>query len=529
VSAVAPAPAPASAAAPPAHAAHAAGNDRLLFAAVLDRVSGAEAKARPAAEDRAQAQSPDDGRRGEPPTTQADRPTALIESALSSLFAAPSGPPASEDTGNGGAEPWNAGAQRLAAAPAVEPGPEDEAAPRPSTTPAPHAAVGARLAGERSYLLPSAFAGAIAAPPANGVGPESRTSAPAPDPAWSGETAGGPLRMSALAPPSTKPSPLDAAGGLLRATGLDAAASEGPPGEPAAASNVPPAGDGAAGVSTGGRMPAAASAQMQPAALRRAPTAGARDPAGRRLEPAAIAAPAGVSIGGRTPAAASTQMQPDALRRAPTAGARDHAGRRLEPAAIVARGARQVAAPSPPDPSAGAGPSGGGSYNAGAVGGQASDGGLFAEAAQQPAAIGLLQAAPTPAPPHGGDAAPRPSAPPTAADATAAPVREIDLDLSPGGLEHVTMTMRLAGDRLNVVIRAASSQTAGGIEGAREAIAERLAAIGQPLGSLIIQQTGSSNGGTNTEDSGGGDDGRPQGQRGDPDDKRGDRRGASGF
>jgi hypothetical protein len=52
------------------------------------------------------------------------------------------------------------------------------------------------------------------------------------------------------------------------------------------------------------------------------------------------------------------------------------------------------------------------------------------------------------------------------------------------------MTMRLAGDRLSVVIRAASSQTAGSIEGARDAIADRLAAIGQPLDSLIVRQTG---------------------------------------
>ena len=52
------------------------------------------------------------------------------------------------------------------------------------------------------------------------------------------------------------------------------------------------------------------------------------------------------------------------------------------------------------------------------------------------------------------------------------------------------MTMRLAGDKLSVVIRAASSQTYGSIEGARDAIADRLAAIGQPLNSLIIQQVG---------------------------------------
>ena len=43
------------------------------------------------------------------------------------------------------------------------------------------------------------------------------------------------------------------------------------------------------------------------------------------------------------------------------------------------------------------------------------------------------------------------------------------------------MTMRLAGDKLSVVIRAGSSQTLSSIEGARDAIADRMAAIGQPL------------------------------------------------
>ncbi len=43
------------------------------------------------------------------------------------------------------------------------------------------------------------------------------------------------------------------------------------------------------------------------------------------------------------------------------------------------------------------------------------------------------------------------------------------------------MTMRLTGDKLSVVIRAGSSQTLSSIEGARDAIADRMAAIGQPL------------------------------------------------
>jgi hypothetical protein len=118
-----------------------------------------------------------------------------------------------------------------------------------------------------------------------------------------------------------------------------------------------------------------------------------------------------------------------------------------------------------------------------------------------------------------------------APQSSGAPVREIDVDLWPGGLEDVSMTMPVPGDKLSLVIRAASSQTAGAIEAARDAIAERLAAIGQPLGSLIIQQTGSSDGtnarGSSTGEGDGG--GRPQGRGGDPNDPRGARRGGSPF
>jgi hypothetical protein len=88
------------------------------------------------------------------------------------------------------------------------------------------------------------------------------------------------------------------------------------------------------------------------------------------------------------------------------------------------------------------------------------------------------------------DIAPRASALAASSTRSAPPVREIDVDLSPGGLEDVSMTMRLAGDKLSVVVRAASSQTLSSIEGARDAIADRLAAIGPPLDSLIIKQTG---------------------------------------
>jgi hypothetical protein len=85
--------------------------------------------------------------------------------------------------------------------------------------------------------------------------------------------------------------------------------------------------------------------------------------------------------------------------------------------------------------------------------------------------------------------APRTTAPAAGLPPSAQPVKEIDVDLSPGGLEDVSMTMRLAGEKLSVVIRAGSSQTLNSIEGARDAIADRLAAIGQPVDSLVVKQT----------------------------------------
>jgi Flagellar hook-length control protein FliK len=108
------------------------------------------------------------------------------------------------------------------------------------------------------------------------------------------------------------------------------------------------------------------------------------------------------------------------------------------------------------------------------------------------------------------DVSPRANALGPGSTSSTPPVREIDLDLSPGGLENVSMTMRLTGDKLSVVIRAASSQTLGSIEGARDAITDRMAAIGQPLDSLIVKQAGANtdgnaNGnGTSTEGGSGG-------------------------
>jgi hypothetical protein len=132
----------------------------------------------------------------------------------------------------------------------------------------------------------------------------------------------------------------------------------------------------------------------------------------------------------------------------------------------------------PPDPSASAAPATAGTD-------------LFGAQLSAPFAAGAaFQLDGSTASPGHMDVTPRASALAAGPTLSAPPIREIDVDLSPGGLENVSMTMRLAGDKLSVVIRAASSQTLNSIEGARDAIADRMAAIGQPLDSLIVKQAG---------------------------------------
>ena len=111
------------------------------------------------------------------------------------------------------------------------------------------------------------------------------------------------------------------------------------------------------------------------------------------------------------------------------------------------------------------------------------------------------------------DVAPRASALTAGSAPSTPPIKEIDVDLSPGGLEDVSMTMRLAGDKLSVVIRAASSQTLGSIEGARDAIADRMAAIGQPLDSLIVKQTGANTDGNTNGNASSADGGSAGGEQ----------------
>jgi hypothetical protein len=174
----------------------------------------------------------------------------------------------------------------------------------------------------------------------------------------------------------------------------------------------------------------------------------------------------------------------------------------------------------------------GSSYSAGTSGGQG-------PGAPSPDAAAMVQAGPPPAAATseaGSASAPAPasseSSQPKAAPAMtaqAARVREIDLDLAQGGHQDVTMTVRLADDKLGVVIRAASAATASAIEGTRDAIAERLAAIGQPVSSLIIQQTGANDATGAAGQSASGDGDARQGNDGEASDPRGARRGASRF
>jgi hypothetical protein len=152
-----------------------------------------------------------------------------------------------------------------------------------------------------------------------------------------------------------------------------------------------------------------------------------------------------------------------------------------------------------------------------------------------PAAGPLFGAQDSPA--SAADVAPQAGMGPAVQRPAAQPVKEIEVDLSPGGLEDVSMTMRLAGDKLSVVIRSPSSETRGSIEGARDAIVDRLAAIGQPLDSLVIQQTGvnadgnaNGNGASTDEGSteGGGQSRQSAGEQRESNDPHAPGRGASG-
>lgn len=245
-------------------------------------------------------------------------------------------------------------------------------------------------------------------------------------------------------------------------------------------------------------------------------------PAGATTE-TATAAPVAVDARSRLPAAGSAPA------RRPTSAATHNTG-----SAPAASAAEAGAAHAPSTPSRSNAHEEGGNET-----GSSTDPGQNPASAFDPASAAPLDAASilagsTNAPATASEfttasvAAPRQTLAAPAPAQTAAKVREIDVDLSPAGAGAASMTVRLTGDRLGVVVRAASSQTAAVIEGARDAIADRLAAIGQPVNSFIIQQTGVSDAtGESGQSAGGRDDGarrQQDGGAGDPDQRR---RGAS--
>ena len=337
----------------------------------------------------------------------------------------------------------------------------------------------ARLTGERAFHLALSTSGVVGADPSSAAG-SSLTDAPsfAPAPA-AGESENGTPGPPTLAPLSMqgRGQRHDAAPSPPSAAGASLSPAEAmlsASAEPAMSKASAPVAPRAAGGSANPRVSPIGAGAQEPA------------PGGRKAEAAASPSPARVA----SPAVPSAKAEPV-----------DKADAR------------------PPDPAASGQPAAQG----GGFGAQ-----VLASAAAGPSFVSHDAAA---AP----DIAPRGSAP-APAQAAAAPVKEIDVDLSPSGLEDVSMTMRLAGDRLSVVIRAASSQTTGSIEGARDAIADRLAAIGQPLDSLIIRQTGvnadaNANGnGASTDDSstgGGRQSGQGAGEQGSSGDGSSSRRGAA--
>ena len=443
MTAVAPPPVHGSTTAHSPHTAQSAGHDPVAFAAVLDHLSVAALRAPQEKEDRPETQNSGEGPKAPLPPAQVDLQSAFVESALSSLFAVPTGRLSSEE-----GRCKEQSVQRGAAPdPVVEAASMPEpacGAPPASTRGGPDSAAGAKLVGARSFLAPAAFNGAFDAPFSN---PETVARASSPDAREPGSFDDGLRRAVASAPSKGRPDE----------TGV---------------------------VSMARSEEDAAATQVQPPAPR------------PRVETTALHHAAAV---GRASAGRLTGSSPGA-------------------AGVVIPGSTGA-----PVATGGAAGSESGGAAAGFPG-QTPNGGPIAQSLAQPSAIEIAETAAA----HAEVAAPRPASPSPSYTPLAAPVREIDLDLSPVGLEDVSMTMRLAGDRLNVLIRAANSQTAVSIEAAREAIAERLGAIGQPLGSFIIQQTGPTDGTTNANAASRDDGQRPQGQ-GDRGDLRGGRRGSSGF
>ena len=462
-------------AAPALRAAPQAVTDRFAFGAMLDSLPGATAKAGSAvAEERSQTSN--ETKQEQSPSGPSDSHSMLGDGAflLSLPFALQSGLAAGQGPAAG------VDAPPLASAATKGARLETSGASGAATVNQAKPAV-ARLTGERAFHLAPSTAGAVSASPSPIAGATVIDAPSFASALTAGENGNPALGSSVLAPLSTQDRRLTHAAppSPSSTVGVSLSPAEATP----AVGAAPAMGQASAPVAPRG---AGGSANPPVTPMRAAPQDLARG--GRKVEAAASPSLARAA----SPAASSAKAEPvDKADAGPP-----------DPAAPGAQPATQGSMFGAPLSASVAGPSFG-PYEV-----------------SQPADVVPSGSAPAPA-------APTPAT---------APVKEIDVDLSPGGLEDVSMTMRLSGDRLSVVIRAASSQTKGSIEGARDAIADRLAAIGQPLDSLIIRQTGvnadanaNGNGASADDSSTGG--GRPSGQgageQGGSGDESSSRRGAA--
>jgi Flagellar hook-length control protein FliK len=437
--------------APPPRAAPQAAADRFAFAAVLDSLAGAEAKAGSPAAEEGSRTSNEPGQ-GEQPSGQPDGHPILGDGAFLSALPFSLPPALAANAGKEAAvDPWSLGPTSIKGSRLENNGASDVASAKPANP-----AI-ARLSGERTFHFALKTSGGVSLPTAGQVRTDALSFAPA---AAIAEGESGTTQPLALAASSMR------GGGPTR----DAA----------------PSSPGAAGAS-----------------LSRADA-----------RPSASAAPPGGNAQASSPVARVARKAEAGSPSAPRVASPATASAKSEPSDKAVDGR-------PPDPAASAGQP------------AAQSGGFGAQLSASAAAVPSF--APYDAPAATAAIAPRASASVAGPASAAPPVREIDVDLSPSGLEDISMTMRLAGDRLSVVVRAASSQTLSSIEGARDAIADRLAAIGQPLDSLIVKQTGvNADGNTNgnaasADDSsagGGGRSTRGAGERGGSNDANLSRRGA---
>jgi hypothetical protein len=466
---VAPATAPAQAARSVAPVPHASGAGGHAFSAALDALMASDGKARstndgskPAADE---APEPESAR---PPS---DLRAALIGGALASLAvqqAGDAGPTAADDDAGGDETPS-----------ARSTGNTESPPPANSAAQATKAPSGARLTAERAFVAPAAVSGV-----AHGAA------------LAAGSVAGATADTSSGAAGTAQASASEAAPTDAAATQSHLSSAAAPWIEPTEINDpsnaVIPAQD---------RGPPSA---IEPRRGQAEPTKSAAS-----SEATTSSAAVGVKSGSTpaAPAAASSRRTPPSSRE--TGAARTDAPHRA---------ARAASSGSPSHPATGGG---GPAPDVGPSGGQGqvAPSGDAATVAQANSASPRAETART-------ETAPAPSqasatvgsgwrkTSPTVTAQAAGRVREIDVDLAPGGLEDVTMTVRLADDKLGVVIRAASGATTTAIEGARDAIAERLAAIGQPLSFLTIQQAGG-NDATGTAGQSTGDGDAPRGQAGD--------------